>query len=333
MKNWERAAGLAVVAGLVAGCASGGGGGGGGSTTAPTSPPTPPPPAIVGVSSSGGELDETGVFSGDFRGPASALGVGPALADNFIGVQPKLPGTVDDIFITVEETTSASDEPTVTISFGGAAFDFDFDNAVDTAMASGFMSESAVATSNGSQTLGLSTYTINFDGTAPEYSALWLFAALDASANTAATSFISIGTDNVTMPSTGSATFDTAVLGIFAADALTPDGGTFFGRGDVSVDFGAGDVTGTFSDVDFDDSAGGLDEMTPGGRDFGLVMDATISGDDFSGTMTATGLTMDGLVEGDFYGPTNASPTEIGGAFALTGADGVAIGGLQGTLK
>jgi hypothetical protein len=97
----------------------------------------------------------------------------------------------------------------------------------------------------------------------------------------------------------------------------------------VSVSFLNQSMTATFADVDFVSRVGDMTE-TAGGVDFGLSVNATISGDDFSGTIAATGVDMTGQLQGDFYGPLSQTPTEIGGAFALEGAGGAAVGGLLG---
>ncbi len=292
-------------------------------------------------------MDANGDFQGDFRGPLAKLllDAGPPVLT--VGGK-TTSGSPGDFVVNVSAVTGPTDEPTVTITFDGVTLPFDFDTAQSATYGTGELSETFVI-----RTIGQERHIADqlaFQGLDTEYAALLLLTryALDSNDDPTTpllTGFATVGADVVSMPTTGSATFDTGVTGILGTFA--GDGGFFIGRTDVSVDFGTGSVTGTWVDVDWDPgpSGGPLVEASPcfpadpscTNHDFGLTLNATVSGDDFSGTMSTSGahstISLTGFVEGDFYGPLNASPEEIGGAFGMDGVDGIAFGGFIGKLK
>ncbi len=305
----------------LSGCASGGGGDDGGSPPGTsTPPPSSPPPA--GVSTSGGTISSSGVFDGVFRGPSSGEGL---YSSPPVGAKPRSSsGGVDDVVITVTPTMGA---PTITVSFAGNAHTFDLTDATTRNLAEGFIVEEYVVDrdDNDYVTNGLLRRSFDFDGRTPSYSVLLTY--LDNISGDGG--WTAIGADaQLVMPSSGTATFDTGFTGSFLSSLSSA---RFVGRADVAVDFGTGAVSGQVADVDFVFAE--LAETTPGGEDFGLELTATISGDDFSGVITAIGVDMTGAAYGDFYGPVGGEPVEIGGAFAMEGTGGMAWGGFLGVRR
>jgi hypothetical protein len=256
--------------------------------------------------------------------------VSPPLLGVTAGTPPGSPG---DVVVSFGATSGPTDEPTVTITFfTGIAHDFDFDTAQTEVSGAGFLTQDLVLRSDVDADRFAVRPTFNFDGERAFYSTIINYAEF-VDADTFLIGATVVGANNVTMPTTGAASFDTGVYGVFGA---TPaDAGIFFGRGDVSVDFGTGAVTGGIPDVTFLDENLVESDTTAGGLDFGLSINATVSGDSFGGPIMTTGglVTLNGTVAGDFFGPTNAAPREIGGAFVLVGPDGLAMGALQGILE
>lgn len=324
-----RGAFAAAIAALLVGCGGGGGGGGGG----PVSPPPPPPPAtpsVVGESPSGGTVDSNSTYSGNFRGPLGLLSLDAAgVATVEVGAKTTAGSPVD--VLVAASGDGANDQPTLTLTLRGDTAVFDFDQAATTTLASGGLEQRSLTTTAGGATWNASLLDFNFNGRTREYSRVLVFQRATTPGDPPLSGgALSYGADEVTVPSTGSATFETGIAGYYNANGPSGDLEEFIGRTTTSVNFTSKTMTASFADVDFVSGAN-MVETASGGADFGVTMNATITGDDFAGTMVTTGTTaMAGTVQGDFYGPHNATPTEIGGAFAMQGAGGAAFGGLQG---
>ncbi len=317
-----RAPAAAAMAAALAGCFGSTGDG----VVSP--PPAPPLDGVVGEGSSGGTIDESSTYEGDFRGPLALAQRAPGAADLSVAVAPKpAAGDPGDVYVSVE--TAAGGEVTLTLFLDGETAAFDFAQAQIASMAGGFLTREQVRLQADGVTWDASDIHFSFDGRQREYSQLLVFLRSSASGDGLVGGALTFGSDVIDMPTTGEATYDTGVAGFYLETAQSAAFTPFVGRGEVAVRFGPGTVSGSFADVDFVDAAGGMVE-TANGVDFGLDMTATITGDDFAGTMTAVGAAMSGDVQGDFYGPLDGNPLEIGGAFAMDGADGLAFGGLQG---
>jgi hypothetical protein len=285
---------------------------------------------VAGESSSGGDASGSGAFSGDFRGPVATFGVDAGGATSLDVVSKTTAGALDDVSVQVGAVSGPGDEPTLTLLFRGETVALDLDAATSAALAAGLIDEQSVQATAGLSNWDARLLKFNLE-TSPEYSRLLMFVQTPTAGGLALNAgAFAYGADDIDMPTTGTATYDTGVAGVYLTSAAATDFTEFFSRADVAVHFGNGTVSADFTDVDFLDATGAVVETGPGGIDFGLDLNATITGDDFAGTMLATGAAMTGTVEGDFYGPPGRSPTDIAGAFGIEGAGGVAIGGFQG---
>jgi len=304
-------------------------------------------PMVPGAAKAGGTVDDYG-FVGDFRGPIA--GLIPAGQDGVANELLLFAGTTNegqgnpDVVVTLSERTGFGDEPRVDIVIGGNHLTFDLNDADPYQYRSDERSDFVVE-----------RYVLNVDQANDRVSSFSLFnfnlgdpaggeagirqaqyARLAAFENGRLTDlrldnflFMTFGANLVQMPTTGSATFDTGLLGYY----LTETGASpFTSRGNLLADFGALTLTGNFDPVAFGDYEGRFGE-SPGVDSFGLRLDASIVGDDFRGTMTATGADMTGPVFGDFYGAEGEEPTELGGTFAISGEDGAAFGGFVGVTN
>lgn len=330
MSTIARTAAAAALAIALAGCGGGGGGGGGPVAPPPSPPPPPATPSVVGQSPSGGTVNSDSTYDGSFRGPLAVVNLDAAGVATLEVVPKTTAGVAGDVLVGIT-ADSATDEPTLSLTFRGDAGSFNFDNATTTTLSNGFLEQRSITTTSGGATWNANLLDFNFSGRTREFSRVFVFQRAPVPGDPPLVAgALSYGADKVLMPTSGSATFDTGVAGYYIASGPSGDLQEFVGRANTSVDFGARTMSANFTDVDFV-SGGTLVETAAGGADFGLAMTATIAGDDFAGTMNATGATaMTGSVQGDFYGPTDRTPTEIGGGFALQGAGGAAFGGLQG---
>lgn len=304
-------------------------------------------PMISGAAKAGGTVDDYG-FIGDFRGPIA--GLVPADQGDPANALLLIAGTTNeaqastDVVVMLSERTGFGDEPRVDIVVGGHNLTFDLNDADP------YQYRSEERTD-----LVEERYVINIDEANDRISSFSLFnfnlgdpaggeagirqaqyarlAAFDkgrlADLSLDTFLFMTFGANVVQMPTTGSATFDTGLLGYYLTETgVSP----FTSRGNLLADFGALTLKGDFDPVTFGDYEGRFGE-SPGVDPFGLRLDASIIGDDFKGTMTALGADMSGPTFGDFYGAKDEEPTELGGTFAISGEDGVAFGGFVGVTN
>jgi hypothetical protein len=130
------------------------------------------------------------------------------------------------------------------------------------------------------------------------------------------TSFFVFGIRTPTddMPRTGSATYGTVVDG-FWADSTGLS--ALNGAGNVTADFGSGQVNGSFA-------IGGVNVNTRAARNLDTFTGTgSISGNTFSGSFNGTGSNYKGDWDGGFFGP---AAEELGGTFRVTDGGNQAVG-------
>jgi hypothetical protein len=129
------------------------------------------------------------------------------------------------------------------------------------------------------------------------------------------------GFESASAPTTGTASWQGVGLGTVG---ITPTGGEaytapvyeFLGDASLVVDFGAGTVAGDISNMTYTEDTTSL--FTPADPLTSIALAGTISGNGFTGSMTAdfaTSPDLTGALSGKFYG-LGATPVEAGGVFA-----------------
>jgi hypothetical protein len=285
-------------------------------------------PFEVGASQSGGVVTDRG-FQGEFRGPFSSIEIDEEFFAIFIG-EPTSPGDEFDVVLDIDGAVNTGAEPVITISVYGVDHTFDFALSGEIGPPSVDWFNARVTLDTKGDTL-MSLFSLETGDRQPQYSGLAAFINPSASGEFDPVElFTSFGADQVSLPNAGVATFTTGFFGSYSeADGAT----TLFisqNKGSFEVDFGDGSVVGSSNGLLFADSGGSWNGTTEGGATFNLHFVGAVVGDDFSGTVETTGAPMNGFFYGDFYGPLNGAPQEIGGAFGLAGDGGAAHGGFIG---
>ncbi len=123
------------------------------------------------------------------------------------------------------------------------------------------------------------------------------------------------------MPTTGTANYSTGFMNGLYVNAAR-NNFTLSGSANMSANFGTGAITGQFTGINAVPLGADI-PLTPFGN---INFNATISRNNFSGsaTPTGTGESLNGPLQGSFYGPT---AQEAGGTFFITGGNEHAIGG------
>jgi hypothetical protein len=134
-------------------------------------------------------------------------------------------------------------------------------------------------------------------------------------------------TPTASMPTTGTATFNGEAYGRYfpwnsSVSAISASYTAFNAAAQVNVDFSktTGAVTGTIGTLACPNACSGVPTLSIG-------FTGNLSGSQYSGAATASGVAMTGNVSGGFYGPASAPAKETGGVFLLTGTGAGALTG------